>query len=63
MICEFHQDKLIIISEDVIDSKYLEALFEDSVRVTKETNAVHQGFHVTDEQSVRITIKKETNDV
>ena len=59
MICEFLQDVLIITSEDVVDAKYLEALFEDSIRFIRETNFIRRGFHVTDERSIRITIKKE----
>jgi len=59
MLCEFHQDKLVIVSEDVIDSKYLEDLFEDSVKVIRHSSPIRQGFHVTNERCVQITIKKE----
>ena len=63
MISEIKDNELIIMSEDPMDAQYLEYLFADSVHITKESDRVPKGFHMTDERCVRIKFtKQETND-
>ncbi len=63
MILRVNNNELIIVSEDPMDAKYLESLFEGSIQVVREYVPVYRGFHITDGQIIRIKLtKKETND-
>lgn len=59
MILRAEADKLTIISEDSMDVKYLESLFEDLIQIKKESNFVCNGFHETSEQRVCVTLVKQ----
>ena len=59
MILRVRDDEIVIISEDSMDVKYLESLFEDSVYFVKELNFRPRGFSVTDERVISVKIVKD----
>ncbi len=63
MILRVNNNELILVSEDPMDAKYLESLFEGSIQVVKEIVPICRGFCITDDQIIRIKLtKKEISD-
>ncbi len=61
MLLNFADNEIVFTAEDSMEVVYLRHIFDNDVRIIKNVKKSRNGFHITDDVEITVTLKKEEN--